>query len=289
MKSLIGGASAIVLALSVCSHIVRAQSAENTSEIAPISTGRPSFSGGTGTTSVGRVVVENGFSSTRANDGERINDFPESLIRIGTGKNTELRLGVPNYLSANRSDSGFGDGSLAFRYRFYQNKATKTTASITPSITLAAGNRRFGSPNLDPVVTFAVARQFSQRVNASANLIFRAPSKFGGRSNDGGSSDGSGGSGSGSGSSGISNDSINTKRNFTVTPSAVVSYSLTPKVGVFLDSYTVLPSRGSSSSVVDFGTTYLLTNDIQLDASAGFGVGGAAPDNFVGAGVSFRF
>ncbi len=282
-------ASALALVAGVCPHISHAQSAENTSEVSPISTGRPSFSGGTGTTSVGRVVIENGFSSARANDGERITDLPESLIRIGTGANTELRLGVPNYLSANRSDSGFGDGSLAFRYRFYNNQQTKTTASITPSLALAAGNRRFGSPNLDPVLTFALARQFSRRVNVATNLIFRAPSKFGGRGNDGGSSDGSGGSGAGSGSSGISNNDTNTKRNFIVTPSAVVSYSLTPKVGVFLDSYTVFPGRGSTSSVVDFGTTYLLTNDVQLDASAGFGVGGAAPDNFVGAGVSFRF
>ncbi len=289
MKNLVVIARAVALILCAAPRVAHAQSAENTSEVAPISTGRPSFSGGTGTTSVGRVVVENGFSRTRANDGETINDFPESLIRIGTGKNPELRLGVPNYLSARGGDSGVGDGSLAFRYRFYNNQTTKTTASITPSLTLAAGNRRFGSPNLDPVVTFAVARQFSQRTNVVANLIFRAPSKFGGRNNSGGSSDGSGGSGAGSGSSGISTDSVNTNRNFNVTPSAVVSYSLTPRVGVFLDSYTVLPQRGSSSSVVDFGTTYLLTNDIQLDASAGFGIGGAAPDNFEGAGVSFRF
>ena len=267
--------------------IARAQGAENSSQEAPISTGRPSFSGGTGTTGVGRVVIENGFTRTRARDGERINDFPESLIRTGTGKNTELRLSVPNYLSA--SNSGFGDGAIGFRYRFYRSANGKNSASVTPVLSLAAGNRRFGSPNLDPTLTFAAAHQLSSRANLTANLIFRAPSKFGHRSNGGSSGDGNGGSGSGAGSSGISTQSTNTNRNFTVIPSAVVSYSLTRRLGVFLDSYTVLPGRGSSSTVIDSGLTYLLTNDIQLDASTGFGVAGAAPDNFVGAGVSFRF
>ena len=287
MKCCNTAAPAVALILLVCPVVARAQSAENTSEVAPISTGRPSFSGGTGTASVGRVIVENGFTRTRAGDGEVINDYPASLIRIGTGANTELRLSVPNYLSARGGDSGFGDGSLGFRYRFYKNGAT--TASVTPVLTLAAGNRRFGSPNFDPVVTLALARQFSRRVNATANLVLRAPSTFGVRSNSAGSGDGSGGSGAGGGSAGISGQSSNTSRNFTVTPSAVISYSVTPKIGVFLDSYTALPQRGSSASVVDFGLTYLLTNDIQLDASTGFGIGGAAPDNFVGAGLSFRF
>ena len=289
MKNRVLATCGVAFILGAFATLARAQGAENSTQEAPISTGRPSFSGGTGTTSVGRVIIENGFTRTRANDGEIISDFPESLIRIGTGKNTELRLSVPNYLSANASDSGFGDGAVGFRYRFYQSDDGKSSASITPAVTLAAGNRRFGSPNLDPTLTLAAARQLSSRANFTANLIFRAPSKFGGRSSDGGSGDGSGGSGSGAGSSGISSQNINTNRNFTVIPSAVVSYSLTRKLGVFLDSYTLFPSRGSTSSVVDFGTTYLLTNDVQLDASAGFGVGGAAPDNFVGAGVSFRF
>ena len=116
--------AALVLSASplICPTIARAQSAENTSEVDPISTGRPSFSGGTGTASVGRVIVENGFSQharKRWRNHQRFSRNPDSHRH--RSQFSELRLGVPNYLSARSSDSGFGDGSLGFRYRFYKS------------------------------------------------------------------------------------------------------------------------------------------------------------------------
>ena len=79
------------------------------------------------------------------------------------------------------------------------------------------------------------------------------------------------------------------ERRLTGTNSVGASLSLTDALGVFAEHFvSVTEGPGAARHVIDAGLTYLVTNDLQLDLTAGVGVGGGAGD-FVGAGIARRF
>jgi hypothetical protein len=81
-------------------------------------------------------------------------------------------------------------------------------------------------------------------------------------------------------------------RNYSVQPIVGVSFSHTSRLGTYLEYNSEIPLHtGGSSSVqntIDGGVTYLLTDNIQLDISAGVGLN-RETDNFIGTGMSIRF
>ncbi|MBL7767206.1 MAG: transporter [Chitinophagaceae bacterium] len=67
-----------------------------------------------------------------------------------------------------------------------------------------------------------------------------------------------------------------------------LSYGLLPKLGAYIELYGFVPQQTAAMHQYDMGMTYLVTRDIQLDVSGGFGLNAAAPDYFIGCGISFR-
>ena len=67
---------------------------------------------------------------------------------------------------------------------------------------------------------------------------------------------------------------------------------LTDKLGAFTEWFVLIPSGARTARTehyFDAGFTYLITNNLQLDMSAGVGLNDAADGFFVGAGCSIRF
>jgi hypothetical protein len=70
-----------------------------------------------------------------------------------------------------------------------------------------------------------------------------------------------------------------------------LGYKLTEQWGSYIEFFGFVPKSedGPNASFFDGGFTYLVTNDLQLDARAGVGVFNAdSPDYFTGVGVSWR-
>ncbi len=65
--------------------------------------------------------------------------------------------------------------------------------------------------------------------------------------------------------------------------------NLSDKWGMYLESYGFLNKNLPTDHRVDGGVTYLITNNLQLDASAGVGLTAFSPNSFVGFGCSWRF
>jgi hypothetical protein len=66
---------------------------------------------------------------------------------------------------------------------------------------------------------------------------------------------------------------------------------LTERLGAFVEFFGDIPTFSNSpgpANSFDGGFTYLLSNNVQLDASAGVGLSQAAEDWFASIGVSFR-
>jgi hypothetical protein len=77
-------------------------------------------------------------------------------------------------------------------------------------------------------------------------------------------------------------------------PSASVALGigLTDRLGAFVEYFGFYPSGRSNEAdthYADGGLTWLLTQDLQLDARIGFGLNDDADDVFVGAGFAVRW
>ena len=242
----------------------RAQT-KNAADDEPIAPDRPGFTNGSATVAPGRVIIEGGFTQTRdraRNGGDVADDFPEALLRFGVKSNLELQLGLPNYNAIHGAERGFGDAIIGAKIKVYERG--QTVASVAPSLSVPFGRRAFRSSNVLPSLLFGVDTALGKRAGVSGNLILSETQQ----------------------------DNVNgsTNNQLTVAPAASVDYALTPKLGVFLDGYSIVPRRGPSNSAIDGGLTYLLNNNLQLDAEYGHGLGGgAAPRDFYGGGVAVRF
>ena len=62
----------------------------------PIATDRPQITSSSVVVPCGSLQFENGFQET-GNRGQRTYDLPETAVRFGIAKKTELRFAVPNY------------------------------------------------------------------------------------------------------------------------------------------------------------------------------------------------
>jgi hypothetical protein len=67
----------------------------------------------------------------------------------------------------------------------------------------------------------------------------------------------------------------------------VYGYSITDKIGAYVELYGDLPENNSANHLWDTGFTYLLKPNVQLDATIGSGLN-TNQDLLVSAGVSFR-
>ncbi len=75
---------------------------------------------------------------------------------------------------------------------------------------------------------------------------------------------------------------------FTGFYSVAAGFSVFDMAGAFVEFYGDLPSQHFPQHKFDAGITFLLLDNLQLDASAGVGISGAAADSFFNFGVSWR-
>ena len=70
----------------------------------------------------------------------------------------------------------------------------------------------------------------------------------------------------------------------------VFGFAVSNRIGAFAEAFGALglSSDAGSSHLLDGGFTFLMVDNLQLDASAGVRYAGDAEDAFVSAGVSWR-
>lgn len=222
---------------------------------------RPGFTNGSDTVVPGRVQVESGFARTKGSadsGGGQATDGPQTLVRAGLNPKLELRVILPDYIWPSGGQSGFGDGGVGVRYKFYQSKNGNTKVSLTPILSIPVRSAVTTSGHFDPILSLNGQTTSGSRWSLSSNVILAFPTITGRRVTD-----------------------------FTVT--GQVNYQVTSPLSLFADIYDDLPRGGPPSSIGDGGLTYRLTSNLQLDLETGRGLGGAAPVQFYGGGVSVRF
>lgn len=221
---------------------------------------RPGFTNGSDVVPKGRVQVEAGLTRNvyPAGSGEgHATDAPETLIRTGLNDKTELRVTLPNYIWPSGT-SGFSDGAIGVRYKFYQSKDGNTKFAFTPTLSIPLKTAVTTSGHVDPTFLLSGQTTSGARWGISSNLILSYPTQNGGR-----------------------------LANYTAT--AQVTYALSGPLSVFGDVYDNAVSGSLPAPIADAGFTYKVANNAQLDIETGRGLGGMAPTQFYGGGVAVRF
>jgi hypothetical protein len=235
---------------------------------ATINTDRP----GEGTDSpflvpLGTIQVENGFFfqfDQTGSDFERQNfSIPTGLVRYGILPNIELRLGYGYVYQNVASDgeqaqeiSGFDAISLGAKIFISEQKNLLPQMSLITSFTLpSTGHTNFQSNYLAPTIRLLAGHSVTEWLGITTNF------------------------------------DVNWDDDLTqaiIGYAISFDYSFSNQWGGFTEFYGYLPEKSESEHLFNAGLVYLLNQDFQLDASAGFAFTENAPDFFISAGFAFR-
>ncbi len=242
-------------------------SAAQGSEPEPLVTDRPDFTESPETVAPGRFQLEAGYTFTRRGDDKQ-HALGELLLRVGLWHQIELRLGGNSYVWLDSPDGdadGFEDLSLGVKIKLVDGskrlELTRPTVGVIVATTLPTGDDVLGEDEPQPEFILAMAWDLSERFSLGSNLNYAYASE-------------------------------DDDRFHQFSGSLALGYKLTEKWGAYIEYFGFVPASddGPNASFFDGGLTYLVTNDLQLDARVGVGVFNAdSPDYFTGVGVSWRW
>jgi hypothetical protein len=233
----------------------------------PLVADRPDFTESTETVGPGRLQLEAGYTFFRMGE-EELHSLGELLLRIGLLEQFELRLAGNSYVwleSPSGNDQGFVDMSLGAKIKLLE--AAEHFDVIRPNValifgtTLPTGSIDLSADEPQPAVKLALSWAISERLSSGSNLNYAYLSEDG-------------------------------ERFHQFSGSLTLGYKLTEKWGTYIEYFGFVPASkdGPNESFFDGGVTYLVNDDLQLDARAGVGAfNGKSPDYFVGVGLAWRW
>jgi hypothetical protein len=208
----------------------------------------------------GLLQVETGLLIAHESQARRY-ELPGTLVRIGLGGRTELRVGHAGIVGGAGS-RGAGDSEVGAKVNLMaQPDRWRPELAILGGLSLPTGDDGFSSEGVDPSFLVSFANDLSPRVALGYNV-----------------------------GAAWESSPDRPARAASVVFSSSLGFSPTDKLGTFLELFGARPTAGDTGTAlsVDTGVTFLLTKTIQLDAFAGKRLRGSADDRFVGTGLSFR-
>lgn len=240
----------------------------------PLVTDRPDFTEASSTVGRGVLQIESGYTYVRnkdPDDDSTTHSVGEVLFRYGVLADwLEFRLQVLPLIQRSSpgagpisTESGVGDLYLGAKIALAPQEGFWPELAIMPQMTVPSGGRAFTNNEVLPGVNCLYGWDVNDFLAIGANTQFN-------QRLDGGTGD----------------------KYLEVIQTTSLAYSLTEKVGAYTEWFMLCPSGADSQRVehyMDGGVTYLVTNDVQFDIRAGFGLTGASDDFFAGTGLSIRF
>ncbi len=224
---------------------------------------RPSVSTSPQALPVGRFQVEGGILFT-TDDSPGVDvdiiTAPLALLRYGIAQDIEVQIGWSGITEVEVNgfdETGTGDVILSAKMQLTEQVGNTPTMGVIGSLSLPVGDDT-GSDNVDPSVGFLWNYAFLEGLGLFGTATVAGASQ--------------------------GND-----RFFQFSNAVGLGTAITDRIGVFGEYAAQFNANRQDSHLLDFGLTYLLTDNLQLDLNAGAGVGGAAPDGFFGGGVAYRW
>lgn len=234
----------------------------------PIDADRPGLADPAFVVPRGTMQIETGVTFSHESDGEDVATWtlPEPLLRIGILDRAELRLAADGFISEHTHGEGTentgSDLEVATKIRLLDQAGWRPATSVLAGLTFPTGGDAVTSDGYDPLAELIASWEIGERFSVDANLGLAGPTQ----------------------------SPDDSDRAFETFAAASLGVSWNERVGSFFEYFATLRGSGREDEHgVDAGITYLPTDDVQLDVSAGAGLNRAAPDFFVGFGVAWRF
>lgn len=234
-----------------------------------INADRPGIADGSGVVGAGRLQVEAGLQREWRDDGDarkRLTYVP-ALLRIGIDDHWEARIEGNTFGWQNQSDAARSTGampvSLGVKYHVTGNgESGAPGVAVIARVFPRSGSDTFGTHRATGDVRLVADVALTPDWSVTPNI-------------------------------GVARQEDDTGRQFnTALLAGTLSYAASKQLNVFVD--TGVQSReerhGRKQVIIDTGVAYVLTPDVQLDATIGRGTHGATPPRvYASAGVSVRF
>jgi len=190
--------------------------------------------------------------------------FNTTLLRYGLLDNLELRVGLSNSEIkhefqgniVNSKESGFSPLAIGVKIGVTEEKGVLPEIAFLSHINfpfLASQDFKTKSTGID--FRFSFAHTLNEKSSVGYNL-------------------------------GMAWDGEITTANYVYT--IAYGYSISNKIGAFIEIYGDLPEDSHFNHFWDTGLTYLVSDTIQLDVSGGTGLSKNTQDLYVSTGISFR-
>ncbi|MDA3943120.1 MAG: transporter [Bacteroidetes bacterium] len=253
----------LILFLTIISGYIQAQNM-----VPELITDRPDQTESSVVVPLKSLQIETGFVlENDENDLIKQKSFTynTTLLRFGLLKNFELRLGL-EYLGEKveikkndtlNSFSGLSPISTGFKVKIADEDGWKPEIAFLGGLVLPfTANDDFKPDYSAATIRFAFSHTISERFSLGYNL----GAEWGGE---------------------------------TAIPgyfySIAIGIGLAENLGLFVESYGLIPEEGVSEHLFDAGFTYLIIPNFQLDLSGGIGLNNNAIDNFISLGFTYRF
>ena len=231
-------------------------------KISPLITDRPTQSAASSTVTKGSLQMEAGVLEEIVSKSESNSTFPGVLLRFGLSDAVELRVGGAYQESSRTSYSsdlykGFSPLLLGAKLYVCEENGLFPEVAVLSEFTIGGtGEEAYYQEYMGTRLLFAFSHTLTDRLSLGYNL-------------------------------GAEYDGSEPRSN--VLYSLVVGAALTDWLGGFVEFYGASRSSSQPDNSVDAGFSFLLTKNLQLDLSSGFGVAGQDSGFFLGLGASYRF
>ena len=208
--------------------------------------------------------LETGFYSYETDKENNIKSkhtlLNNNLYRIGFREKMELRLALYGYNiqhAGSDDDSGLSDAELGTKILLFDSNASRPKTTLNAGFTLPIGDDAFTSNKVDPFFSFIPS--FSSHL----------PDAF---YNDN--------------SFGVTWSDANADFKY----GTLWGYSISKAIILYGEFFGAVPiDNGSNSHGFDWGLTWAVKNNVQLDIFAGKSLNDSATDFFLNIGLSMRF
>ena len=205
------------------------------------------------------LQLENGFLIENLYSGSKSYTHPSTLWRYGVNERFEFRL-ITEFVSVkdgNTTLRGLSPITVGFKVNLIQeNGIIPVTSFIGHLVTSSVGSKAFKTSYTATTFRFLMQNTLSDKVSLAYNV-------------------------------GAEWDGESAEPTFIYTLST--SIALSNKLGTFIEVYGYLPEIAESRHNADLGFTYLITDHLLADVSAGIGLTKNDLKNFLSAGISYRF
>ena len=206
----------------------------------------------------GMFQVETGFTFQKNKDRNRTFSLPTTLWKYGVNENFELRL-ITEFASEKIEDentNGLLPVYVGFKVKLSEEKGIIPKTSFIAHISLPnAASTHYKTDYFAPEFRFVMQHTLSEKFSLSYNL-------------------------------GAEWDGFSAEPTFIYT--LTTGYSITKKMGSYIELFGFAPQNDKANHNVDGGITYLINNNFMLDLSGGYRITSNAPKHYVAFGFSFR-